>query len=294
MIVAVIPAHNEERFIGSIVLQARKYVDTVIVVDDGSSDDTAELAEAAGATVIRHPENRGKGAALNTGFAAARELAPRAVVVLDADGQHAARQIPDLVQPLLDGSADMVVGSRFLGQSSHISLVRRLGMHGLTMASNVGSGVSVTDSQTGFRAFSGAVVERISFRSTGFSVESEMQFIAKELGLRIVEVPIAVTYQDRAKRSMWAQGLQVLNGILNLMGQNRPLLFFGVPGLAVLLFGLWWGYRVVEIYRASQQLAVGYALVAVLLCIVGTLTLSTGIILHSVRGLLLSLLEHKR
>jgi glycosyltransferase involved in cell wall biosynthesis len=292
--VAIIPAYDEERFIGTVVLKVRKFVDAVIVVDDGSTDGTAEVAEAAGAIVIRQEQNLGKGAALNTGFAEARKLSPQVAVVMDGDGQHRAGDIPTVVQPVLEGQADMVVGSRFRGQKSPMSFLRLLGMHGLTLASNVGSGLSVSDSQSGFRAFSRQAIEGISFRTQGFSVEAEMQFVAKQLGLKVVEVPISVGYEGAPKRSMVAQGLEVLNGILNLMGQHRPLLFFGVPGLAALLLGLWWGYHVVEIYRRAQQLAVGSALIAVLLCIVGTVSLSTGIILHSLRGLLLSLLEHRK
>lgn len=292
-VVAIIPAYNEERYIGSVVLQARKYVDTVIVVDDGSSDATAEIAEAAGALVIRHPQNLGKGAALNTGFREARKLSPQAVVILDADGQHQAREIPRVIQPVLEGKADMAVGSRFLGIRSSIPRLRVLGMRALTLASNLGSGVSVSDSQTGFRAFSEEALSNIAFRTSGFSVESEMQFLAKELSLRIMEVPISVNYTEVPKRNVIAQGLEVLNGILQLMGQHRPLLFFGVPGLAMLLFGLWWGYRVVDIYRRVQELAIGYALLAVLLCIVGSVVLSTGITLHTLRALLLELVRKR-
>jgi glycosyltransferase involved in cell wall biosynthesis len=292
-IVAVIPAHDEDRFIGSVVLKVRQCVDSVIVVDDGSRDATAQVAEAAGAIVLRHELNQGKGAALNTGFAYARTMAPLVVVVLDADGQHDARDIPAVILPIQEGEADMAVGSRFMGRRSRIPFWRVLGMRGLNLASNVGSGLALSDSQTGFRAFSRAALEAITFRSQGFSVESEMQFLARQLDLRIVEVPIAVGYDDKAKRNPVRHGLEVLNGILQLIGQHRPLLFFGVPGMGALLLGLWWGYRVITIYRATLQLAVGSALIAVLLCVVGMVGLSTGVILHSLRGLLLDLLGQR-
>jgi glycosyltransferase involved in cell wall biosynthesis len=292
-IVAIIPAYNEERFIGSVVLSARAHADQVIVVDDGSTDSTAELARAAGAIVVRHTRNMGKAAALNTGFEEARRRKPCAVVLLDGDGQHQASEIPILTRSVLSGEADMVVGSRFLDTQSRIPYVRSLGLRGITMLSNLGSGISVSDSQTGFRAFSREALERMSFRTNGFSVESEMQFLARTHGLKTAEVPISCTYQDAPKRSVVAQGLEVVNGILQLIGQHRPLLFFGVPGLLALVSGLAWGAWVVDIYNRSQQLAVGYALIAVLLCIVGSVTLSTGIILHSLRGLLLELLGPK-
>jgi glycosyltransferase involved in cell wall biosynthesis len=290
-LVAIIPAHNEERFIGSVVLNARKHTGTVIVVDDGSTDATAEIAEAAGAIVVRHAQNLGKGAALNTGFREARKMRPEAVVVLDGDGQHLAAEIPSVARPVLEGEADMVVGSRFLEVPDRIPRLRAVGLRAFTWLSNLSSGLPVSDSQTGFRAFSKEALERISFRAQGFSVESEMQFLAQQLGLRTSEVSISSRYDDAPKRNVVGQGLEVLNGILRLIGQHRPLLFFGAPGMAGLLLGLLWGYQVVDIYRRTQILAVGYTLIAVLLSIVGSVALSTGIILHSLRGLLLDLLS---
>lgn len=287
--VAVIPAYNEERFIGSVVLKARKYVETVIVVDDGSTDDTGEIARAAGAVVLRHERNLGKGAALNTGFEKARELGAEAIVTVDGDGQHLIEEMPLLLAPVLRGEADIVVGSRYLERRPSMPLHRIWGHRVFTFLTNLLSGVRVTDSQSGFRAFSPRAVKALPFSSRGFSVESEMQFLAREYDLRMVEVPITPCYKDRPKRPVIAHGLIVLNGVLRLVGQHRPLLFFGVPGMAILVFGLLWGAWVVNIYRNTQTLAVGYALISVFLCIVGALALFTGIILHSIRGLLLEI-----
>lgn len=289
-IVAVIPAYNEERFIGSVVLKARRYVDAVIVVDDGSTDATAEIAEAAGAIVIRHAHNQGKGVALNTGFRRAREMTPEAVVTLDGDGQQRCEEIPTLARPVLAGQADMVVGSRFLAVSGDLPRWRIFGQRALTLVTNLSSGFNLSDSQSGFRAFSRQTIETVTFRSDGFSVESEMQFLAQKHGLKVVEVPITCRYDDSPKRNPFLHGAQVLNGILRLIGQHRPLLFFGMPGLATLLLGLLWGLWVVDIYRKSQTLAIGYALITVLLVLVGIFAIFTGIILHSIRALLL---EHK-
>lgn len=292
-VVAIIPAYNEERFIGSVVLKARKYVDAVIVVDDGSTDSTGEIAEAAGALVIRHAHNQGKGAALNTGFRRAREMIPEAVVTLDGDGQQGCEEIPALTQPVLAGQADMVVGSRFLAMRSDLPRWRVFGQRVLTLVTNLGSGFNLSDSQSGFRVFSRKTIETVTFRSHGFSVESEMQFLAQKHGLKVVEIPITCRYDDGPKRNPFLHGVQVLDGILRLIGQHRPLLFFGVPGLAILLLGLLWGAWVVEIYRKTQTLAVGYALISVMLSILGSLGLFTGIILHSIRRLLLDLIGPK-
>lgn len=119
-IVAIVPVYNEERFIGSVVLKTKEYASTVLVVDDGSTDGTAAVAKAAGAEVIRHEQNQGKGAALNTGFHRARELAADAIVTLDGDGQHFPEELCLVIQPILDGQADIVVGSRYLENTSDV------------------------------------------------------------------------------------------------------------------------------------------------------------------------------
>jgi glycosyltransferase involved in cell wall biosynthesis len=293
-IVAIIPAYNEERFIGSAVLSARKHTDTVIVVDDGSDDATAEVAAAAGALVVKHAENRGKGAAFSSGFARARELCPDVVVTLDADGQHLAEQIGRVAAPVLAGKADIVIGSRYLQPTGNVPRHRVWGHHLFNFMTNRASGVSVTDSQSGFRAFSARAVQHISFQSAGFSVESEMQFLAREHELKMVEVSITICYHDKAKRPVIAHGMMVLNGLLRLVGQYRPLLFFGLPGFLLLLVGLLWGLWVIDYYRQTRVLDMGYALISMLLFLVGNMILTTAIILHSVRGLLLSMLQTPR
>lgn len=285
-VVVVIPAYNEERFIGSLVLKLLKNQLRVIVVDDGSTDGTAVVAQSAGATVIRHPINRGKGQALNTGITAAREMIPAAIVVIDADGQHMPEQLAEIVCPILNGEADIVIGSRYLQPATGVPRHRMIGHWFFNQMTRLLTGVQVSDSQSGYRAFSPKAYTTDLFHSTGFSVESEMQFLAHEHGLRMVEVPITIRYLDKPKRSVWQHGMQVLNGILRLAGQYRPLLFFGGAGMLVLLLGLGMGILVVDIYGHTKTLAVGYAMISVLMTIIGMLSLATGIILHSVRGLL--------
>lgn len=286
-VVAIIPAYNEERFIGSVVLQVRQYVTHVIVVDDGSTDHTAQVAEAAGAQVFCQENNYGKGAALTKGFSLASLHHPDAVVTIDADGQHCAEELPRMAQPILEGQADIVIGSRYLQNTSQVPRHRVMGHRLFNLLTTTASGVSASDSQSGYRAFSPRALPFLDFNSAGFSVESEMQFIAHENRLRLIEVPITIRYPDKPKRPVVSHGLSVLNGLLRIAGQYRPLLFFGFPGAILLIVGLVWGLRVVDIYNHTQQLAVGYAMISVLLSIIGMLGLSTGVILHSIRGLLL-------
>ena len=284
--VALIPAYNERRFIGSMVLAVRQFVDLVVVVDDGSSDNTAEIAQRAGATVVRHTLNQGKATAVNTGFSFIRQLCPRAIVMIDGDGQHCADDIPTVLAPVLDGRADVVIGSRFLQVKSAIPAYRQVGQHGLTIMTNLASGLSVSDSQSGFRAFSARALEQLSFSQGGFSIESEMQFQAREHGLRVVEVPIEVIYAEPAKRSPIKHGIQVLNGILRLVGQTRPLLYFGLTGFALFVSGLALGLHILDIYVRTHNLAIGYSLLTLLLCVLGVLVFFGGIILHSTRSML--------
>ena len=287
-VVIGIPAYNEDRFIASVVIKAKNYADQVIVVDDGSTDMTCEVAESAGATVIRHLVNMGKGHALNTAFQAAREMGADCLVVIDGDGQHHPEEIPEVIHHVLEGNADMVVGSRYLEVRSSVPWHRIWGHRAFTLLGNLGSGIFLTDSQNGFRAFSRRAIEVMHFQESGFSVESEMQFLAKEHGLRVIEAPITIRYQDAPKRSVVAHGLSVLDGILRLIGQYRPLLFFGVPGVLLLVVGVLMGVRVMNIYSISRQLAFGHALFTVLTITIGSTSLFTGIILHSIRALLLS------
>jgi glycosyltransferase involved in cell wall biosynthesis len=290
-LVVVLPAHNEERFIGSLVIKLKGYADEVLVVDDGSTDMTALIAGAAGAIVECHEQNMGKGVALNTGFRKARALGADIVVTIDADGQHSPEELDSIVAPIKAGEADIVVGSRYLEHTSAVPTHRVVAHKAFTFLTNQASGVSVTDSQSGYRAFSAKALNALSFYSYGFSVESEMQFIASENNLRLVEVPITIHYTDKPKRPVVQQGVWVLNGILYMTSQYRPLLFFGIVGMVSVLIGLGWGLKVLDIFYTTQRLAIGSAVLSVLFVIIGMVSLSTGIILHSIRAMLKNILS---
>jgi glycosyltransferase involved in cell wall biosynthesis len=254
----------------------------VLVIDDGSTDETGLVAAMAGAAVERHDLNEGKAAALNSAFRGAKQRGARALVVLDGDGQHDCTEIPRLLQPILDDQADIVIGSRFLaGSSGSTPPLRRLGQRLITTAANAASRTKVTDSQSGFRAFSAAAVDTLLLHSGGFGAEVEMQFQARRHGLRVVEAPIRAVYAEPPKRNVVRHGLQVLNRLLALVEQHRPLLFFGVPGALLIVVGLTFGVFVTNIYQRSHELAVGYALITLLCAIAGLLSLFTSLVLHS-------------
>ena len=283
-IVAAIPCFNEELFIGSVVLKTRDYVDQVIVIDDGSTDKTALVAEKAGATVIRHGSNKGKAAGVSTAFEHAKKTGCKALVLLDGDGQHDPAYIPSIVKPVLEDKADMVVGSRYMEVKSSIPGYRTWGHRVLTFFTNLGSRVKLTDSQSGLRAFSLRAIQAFTFVEQGLSVESEMQFLANDAHLRVIEVPIGIGYYSKAKRSPLAHGIGVLNSIMGLISRRIPLFFFGVPGVLMLAFGFWEGWRVIHGWNTYHDFWLGPAMVAVLLCVVGALSLFTGIILHNIKS----------
>lgn len=191
--IVLIPAFNEQAAIGSVVRKSLQYASDVLVVDDGSSDNTSEIAKNAGASVLRHSTNYGKGVSLKDAFSHVQGY--DIVVTIDGDGQHNPDEIPDLIKPICEGKADFVNGSRYLnGFDENTPAYRRVGQRVLDIATNVTAGTNVTDSQSGFRAFKASTISCYKFRDPGFGIESEMIADAAENNLRILEVPITVKY----------------------------------------------------------------------------------------------------
>jgi len=285
-VIAAIPCYNEERHIGSVVIRTKKYVDDVVVIDDGSSDDSAEVARAAGAIVHQHDRNRGYGAAIRSALDKGRELHAGVTVILDGDGQHDPRDIPAVIKPVIDGEAEVVVGSRFLGKRQGTPRYRRIGQRVLTVATNVGAGSKISDSQSGFRALSAKALDAISLSEGGMSVASEMQFAIKQSGMRVAEVPINVTYYGKARRNPVLHGLNVLSRVMVLFSLRSPMLLFGLPGIALLIGGLVMGLRVLSIYAETDKFAVGTAMSTTLLVITGLLGVFTALILKAMKELL--------
>jgi len=282
-ITVILPAFNEEVAIGSIVLLTRHYADHVIVVDDGSSDRTAAIARKAGAHVIVHEANTGKGGALKTGFTAAAALGADIIVTMDSDGQHNPSEIPLLVAPIIDGYAEMVNGSRYLSHTDkNTPIYRRVGQTILDTATNMNSGLNITDSQSGFRAFAGSTKDVFRFNATGMAIESEMLADAGRSGLRIKEVEIGVRYDvDGSTMSPIKHGLGVLVMVLKDVEFNRPLYYLTAPGLVLGAGGLVMGAYFLQAFNAGSNLNFGPTMLMILFIIVGTFMALTGILLHS-------------
>jgi glycosyltransferase involved in cell wall biosynthesis len=292
LVVAVIPAYNEQIALGSVILLTRQYVDRVIVVDDGSTDKTFEVATLAGAEVIRLEKNSGKAQALLMGLRHARELDCAATIILDADGQHRTVDIPHIAAPVLAREADLVIGSRFILNNGDIPLYRMAGQKTLNLFTNFGTQYTVSDTQSGFRALSRNALDHLDFQSRGYNIESDMidHFVAR--GLVIREVPINVRYEVPHKHKMnpVKHGFSVFSSLINLISYRRPLLAFGIPGAVFIIGGMiaeFWVFA--ELYSGKGfhwMLGIGSAFVLVL----GMLLVIAGLILNG----LVSIMERKR
>jgi len=278
-VIAAIPAFNEEEYIGTIVLKSKQYVDEVVVVDDGSTDQTANVAKLAGATVIQHTQNRGYGASIQTLLAEAKKRDPNILVLLDADSQHNPDEIPDLVKPISEGF-DLVIGSR-KQQKTNIPRYRRIGQWVISYFSGILSGKKVSDSESGFRVFSKKAIALLELRENGMAISAETIAKATEKGLKITERPISIRYtKDGSTLHPVVHGFEVLGRIIAMISEKRPLFFFGVGGTIVSLLGLLAGIRVLNIAYGGGGLAAGTALVSILLLVIGVFSVFTGVILN--------------
>jgi glycosyltransferase involved in cell wall biosynthesis len=216
-IIAAIPAYNEEQFIADIVRKAKKFVDEVIVVDDGSTDKTARIAKASGAAVIGHKVRRGAGGATKSCFEAAKARGADVLVTLDGDGQHEPADIALVLKPVLEGEADVVVGSRFLGGQGNMPLYRKFGINVITFLYNFGSRVKVSDAQSCFRAYGRRALHLLTVTEPGFSFSVELLEQARQRGLTISEVPISCVYHpDSHSSNPVIHGLGVALTVLKL------------------------------------------------------------------------------
>jgi glycosyltransferase involved in cell wall biosynthesis len=292
-VLVAIPCYNEGLTIGTLVLKARSHADEVLVIDDGSSDDTAVIARLSGANVLVHARQQGKGAGVLDAMRYAREGDFDALVLLDGDGQHNPDEVPAVVAPILEAGADLVIGSRFLGTDDEIPLYRRFGQQVLNVFTNASADYSSTDSQSGFRALSRRALEAAeTFVSDGSNVESDMIAYLSARELAITEVPISVRYEvpHRHKKNPITHGLGVLSNIAALIGARSPLLFFGVPGLVLLLVGALVDTWAVATFSRTAQVPVFASVAGGLMTVAGLLLVGAAIVLKSVS----MLLRHRR
>lgn len=279
-VVAGIPAYNEEKYIGSVVLNTLQYVDEVFIIDDGSSDNTAKLARLAGADVITHQGNRGYGAAIQSILAETKKRNPDVLVILDADAQHDPGEIPAVIKPILDHDCDFVIGTR-QKQQKKIPFYRRIGQKVILQSVKVLSDDNLSDSECGFRAFSRKAYNTMELRVNGMGISAEAVTEATRKNLPVKQVPVSVTYtEDSSTLNPVKHGIGVLTSILSLISEQRPLFFFGLAGVVSLTIGLVFGIRVVNMFSANEILPVGNTLLSVLFLVIGAFSIFTGLILR--------------
>lgn len=293
-IVAGLPMYNEEETIGTVVTKVLDFVDSVICVDDGSSDSGARIAETCGAIVHRHRVNRGYGGALKSLFKIAKEMDADALVVLDSDGQHDPEDIPKLLEPILSEEADFVIGSRFVdgGGSENMPAYRRLGIKVITATSNLSSDLNIQDTQSGFRAFSKLAIERLRFDAEGMELSLEMLEDAHEKKLKIQEVPTIIRY-DVPKGSNFtaiSHGFTVLAWAMLSLSQKKPLLVLGLPGLGLFAAGAAMAFNAINEISSSVDTLVGPGLTAIWIGVLGLAMMATGLVLQSARNFIRHLL----
>ena len=289
MVVVAIPAINEENHIAKVILGALKHTPWVIVCDDGSTDMTGEISEKLGAMVIRHDANMGKGVALRDLFDKARQVGADIVVTLDGDGQHDPSEIPQILKPILDGTADIVNGSRFLKENA-MPNHRKFGGTILTGLANAVSHGKLTDTQSGFRAYSRASLDAIEVKEHAMGVDAQLLIDATQKRLKIAEVPIGVTYgADTSTYHPARHGTYVVFTILRVAAERSPLLYLGVPGIIALLVGLGVSLNMIALYNASHYFSLPQAMIALGAFMVGLVLIIGAMMLFAINNLVLRL-----
>jgi len=287
LILACIPAYNEESHIENLVKSAKSHVDSVLVCDDGSTDDTAKLAKKAGATVISHKTNKGYGAAIISLFEYARDNNAEIMITFDGDGQHNPDQIPLLLDTLTQHNVDVIIGSRFLNQNTEAPGYRKRGIKIITSAANYGTDLKVSDSQSGFRAYSKNAIDAIHPTEEGMSVSTEILLKISNKGLSLAEVPITVSYGgDTSEHNPVSHGISVLVNTIKYTSIKHPLPFYAIPGIAFIVAGLITGGIFLDAYLNKQIIFYGSLLASVVLFLFGAILLVTSIILFSMANLI--------
>ena len=285
MNIACIPAYNEENHIAGIIKKSLLYVDRVVVCDDGSTDGTAKVAKNAGAIVISQ-SNQGYGAAISTLFDYARNNNAKIMITIDGDGQHNPDQIPLLIDAIISHDVDVSVGSRFLGDNS-ASHYRKAGIKIITSTANFGTNLKISDSQSGFRAYSKKAINAIHPTEQGMSVSTEILLKISNKGLSLAEVPISITYgSDTSEHNSVSHGVSVLGNTIKYVSIKHPLKFYGIPGLFLLIAGVILGGVFLEAYLNDDAVFYGSLLGAVVLFLLGAILSVTAIILFSMANLI--------
>ena len=277
-----IPAYNEEKNIAKIIVELKKTVDQIIVCDDGSTDSTSEIAESLGATVVKHAKNSGYGMAIRSIFLKSREINADILVTLDADGQHKIEDINKIIKPVVDGEADISIGSRFLKEDNNTPGYRKLGVKIITKVTNSSLSEKITDAQSGFRAYNNKVLQSLTPADSGMGISTEILIKSSNLGLKIVEVPTEIQYEgDTSTQNPVSHGTEVLMSTLKYISIERPLRFYGIPSAIFFVIGLTFTFLSIQYYAEIGRLNTNLTLVAAGTLLIAIILIVTAILLYS-------------
>ena len=282
--IACIPAFNVEHQIADVIKKSQKYVDKVLVCDDGSTDNTSVNAKLSGAIVIKHDKNLGKGAALQTLFQKAKDLHAEIIITIDGDGQFLPEEIPILIEPIKIGKFDVVIGNRFL-DTEEMPSYRKAGNKILDKFTKLAANLPFEDTQSGYRSYSKNALEKISFSTNGFGVDSEILIDAVNKDLKITEKNVTVIYNTGDKTSTKnpvSHSMGVVASIIELIAINHPLKYLGIPGIILLLVGIIFSVIVMGIFNDTRYFSIPSTLLALGSSIIGLMLLLMSVVLYSI------------
>jgi len=282
-IIIGIPAFNEEKNIASIITKLRSISDAIVVCNDGSSDLTSEIAEKMGAIVINHEKNLGYGGAIRSIFLKAKELEGNVLVTFDADGQHRIEDIENVVAPIIEDEADLVIGSRFLDESEkEVPQYRKVGIKVITKITNASIKKQLTDSQSGFRAYSKKVVDDLNPSEMGMGISTEILIKATTKNFRITEVPIKILYSgDTSTHNPISHGSSVILSTIKYTSIEHPLKFYGIPSIIFFIIGISFTYLSAQYYAEMGRLSTNLTIVAAGTVLIAVVLLITSILLYT-------------
>jgi len=282
-IIVGIPAFNEEKNIASIITKLSGIADTVLVCNDGSTDLTSTIAEKIGAVVINHEKNLGYGAAIRSLFLKAKELDGDVLVTFDADGQHRIEDIKNVIKPIVNEEADLVIGSRFLDESEkEVPQYRKVGIKVITKITNASMKKQLTDSQSGFRAYSRKIISELNPSEMGMGVSTEILIKASSKDFRIAEVPIKIIYEgDTSTHNPIMHGSSVIISTIKYTSLQRPLTFYGIPSVIFLIIGGAFSYLAIQFYVEVGRLNTNLTIIGASTVLIGVVLLITAILLFS-------------
>lgn len=263
--------------------------------DDGSTDDTYQVATSAGATVIRNPKNNGYGVAIRSLFQAAKEKNADIMITLDSDGQHDPGQIPDILKTL-DQGFDIVIGSRFLRNEvkDRVPRYRSLGIKTITRLTQAASYKGITDSQSGFRGYNRNSLTKINLFEDGMSVSTEILIRASEKKLLVTEVPITINYdiKDTSTHNPITHGIGVLYSVFQFVSLRHPLASYGLPGIILLGISAFFMKNALNLFSETGYVSTNMILISVGIAVVGVVLLATVAIVYTLIALLKGKIKH--